>query len=113
MMSALLNALDQLKVCISKTLRPKLTRQFHPSYPSAKALTEDVMNDPEARKDIMHIRSGHFTPQLEQLMRNLRGYKMERPHGPKAVQSPHDLTANTGELDRSRIHRSLTDNDQY
>lgn len=54
------------------------------------------MNDPDAQKDIMHIRSGHFTPQLEQLMKNLRGHKMERPHGPKAVQSPHDLTATTG-----------------
>ena len=58
-------------------------------------MTQEIHNDPDQRKDIMHIRSGHFTPQLEEMMKALRGYKMERPHGPKAVQSAHDLTANT------------------
>jgi hypothetical protein len=65
------------------------------------------MNDPDARKDIMHIRSGHFTPQLEQLMKDIRGYKMERPHGPKAVQSRHDLAASTGKLRPILVSRGM------
>jgi len=81
LVSALLNAIDQLK--------------FHPSYSSAKALTDDVLNDPSSEKDIMRIKTGLFAPQLEEIMKALPGLKMERPHGPKAVQSQHDLTALT------------------
>jgi proteasome activator subunit 4 len=53
------------------------------------------MSDPNSEKDIMHIKSGLFVPQLKQIMSDLPGLKMERPHGPKAVQSQHDLTALT------------------
>ena len=79
----LLNAMDQLK--------------FHPSYPSAAALTNDILGDPHLEKDIMRIRSGVFTPQLQDIMSSLSKLMTERPHGPKAVLSAHDTSAMSSE----------------
>ena len=76
-------------------------KQFHPSYPSAKALTDDILSDPTDRKDIMQIRTAPFKPQMEEVMKTLPILKKDRPHGPKAVQSEHDLTANSSKLDVS------------
>lgn len=72
--------------------------QFHPSYPSAKALTDDILNDPTDQKDIMQIRTAPFKPQMEEIMKTLQVLKKDRPHGPKAVQSAHDLIANSSKL---------------
>lgn len=46
----------------------------------------------------MQIRSGHFSPQLKQIVEQLPKWKEERPHGPKAVQSEHDNAAMTSKL---------------
>lgn len=83
LMASVLNAIDQLK--------------FHPSYPSPAALTADVLNDPDMEKDIMHIRSGLFAPQLQEIVGSLPKWKEERPHGPKAPLSTHDTSAMTSE----------------
>jgi proteasome activator subunit 4 len=72
--------------------------QFHPSYPSAKALTDDILNDPFDAKDIMKIRSAPFQTKMQEIMETLPELKKDRPHGPKAVQSAHDLTANSSKL---------------
>lgn len=82
-MASVINAIDQLK--------------FHPSYPTPAALTQDVLNDPNGEKDIMHIRSGLFEPQLHEIVALLPKWKEERPHGPKAPLSTHDTSALTGE----------------
>lgn len=74
--------------------------QFHPSYPSAKALTDDILSDPTDEKDIMKIRSAPFQPQMQEIMKTLPELKKDRPHGPKAVQSAHDLTANSSKSSR-------------
>jgi proteasome activator subunit 4 len=71
--------------------------QFFPSYPSAKALLEDVLSDPQQTKDIMSIRTGTFETQLKEIVAKLPEWKAERPHGPKAVLSDHDNAAMTSE----------------
>jgi hypothetical protein len=76
--------------------------KFHPSYSSARALTDDILNDPADDKDIMKIRSAPFESRLADLKDKLSILKMERPHGPKAVQSDHDLTANASKSGCSR-----------
>ncbi|OCF42973.1 proteasome activator subunit 4 [Kwoniella heveanensis CBS 569] len=81
LMSSVLNAIDQLK--------------FYPSYPSAGALVETILSDPNDEKDLMHIRSGLFTPQLQHIIDSLPEWKKDRPHGPKAVLSTHDTAALT------------------
>ncbi|WWD21364.1 hypothetical protein CI109_105848 [Kwoniella shandongensis] len=81
LIASVLNAIDQLK--------------FYPSYPSAAALTAEILNDPNDEKDLMHIRSGLFVPQLQQIIDSLPEWKKERPHGPKAVLSTHDTAALT------------------
>jgi proteasome activator subunit 4 len=82
-MASVINAIDQLK--------------FHPSYPSAGALTSEILDDSGAEKDIMHIKTGLFTPQLEAIVASLPEWKEQRPHGPKAPLSQHDTSALTGE----------------
>ena len=81
LMASVINAIDQLK--------------FYPSYPSATALTDEVLQDTTSEKDIMQIRSGLFMPQLQKIMDSLPEWKAERPHGPKAVLSVHDTSALT------------------
>lgn len=78
-------------------LRTDGIAQFYPSYPSAAALTREVLDDVHSDTDIMHIRSGLFEPQLRKIMSDLPGFKAERPHGPKAVLSAHDTAALTSE----------------
>jgi proteasome activator subunit 4 len=46
----------------------------------------------------MQIRTAPFKPQMEEIMKTLPSLKKDRPHGPKAVQSAHDLTANSSRL---------------
>jgi proteasome activator subunit 4 len=87
-MASVINAIDQLK--------------FHPSYPSPAALTQDVLDDPNMEKDIMHVRSGLFMPQLQEVVESLPKWKEDRPHGPKAPLSKHDTSALTGEQLRPR-----------
>jgi proteasome activator subunit 4 len=58
-------------------------------------LTDDILSDPTDQKDIMKIRSAPFQPQMDKVMKTLPALKKDRPHGPKAVQSAHDLTANS------------------
>jgi hypothetical protein len=60
-------------------------------------------------KDIMHIRSGFFTPQLQEIMAQLPEWKKERPHGPKAVLSTHDTAAMTSEWSWSCETRGTDD----
>ncbi|KAK4685506.1 proteasome activator subunit 4, partial [Tremellales sp. Uapishka_1] len=81
LMASVMNALDQLK--------------FHPSYPSAAALTTAILEDTACEKDIMHIRSGYLTPYVESFMASLPEWRLERPHGPKASLSTHDTAALT------------------
>lgn len=69
--------------------------QWYPSYPSAAALTQAVLDDPKSENDIMHIKSGLFTPQLQQIMDSLPTWKQDRPHGPKAALSVHDTAVST------------------
>jgi proteasome activator subunit 4 len=95
LMASVLNAIDQLKVRPFPTCAESL--QFHPSYSSAAALTAEVLDDATFEKDIMHIRSGLFEPQLKKIMSSLPEWKAERPHGPKAVLSTHDTAALTSE----------------
>jgi proteasome activator subunit 4 len=85
--------------------------QFHPSYPSAKALTDDVLSDPADDKDLMCIRRAPFEARLTDLRDKLSVLKMERPHGPKAAQSEHDLTASSSE--RIYIVTSRRADDQF
>ncbi|KAK8843981.1 hypothetical protein IAR55_006774 [Kwoniella newhampshirensis] len=98
LMASVLNAIDQLK--------------FYPSYPSATALTTEILNDPSDEKDIMHIRSGLFVPQLQQIIDSLPEWKKERPHGPKAVLSTHDTAALTAlswlSVELSDVHAVAT-----
>ncbi|ORY33092.1 putative membrane protein [Naematelia encephala] len=98
LMASVLNAIDQLK--------------FHPSYPTTAALTEDVLNDTMAEKDIMHIRSGFFEPQLKEIITSLPAWKTERPHGPKAMLSTHDTVALTTlswlQVELSDVHAVAT-----
>ncbi|WVR08974.1 hypothetical protein IAU60_006033 [Kwoniella sp. DSM 27419] len=81
LISSVLNAIDQLK--------------FYPSYPSAAALTKDVLDDPTDENDLMRIRTGAFMPQLQKIVDSLPDWKADRPHGPKAVLSTHDTAAVT------------------
>ncbi|ORX39177.1 putative membrane protein [Kockovaella imperatae] len=81
LLASVLNAVDQLK--------------FHPSYPSASALTQDVLSDTSSEIDIMRLKSGPFMPQLKGIMQELEVLRKDRPHGPKAVLSPHDTSAVT------------------
>lgn len=64
-------------------------------YPTAHALIEDILNDPNCEKDIFKIRTGVFEPQLQGFITQLPQLKAERPHGPKAVLSAHDNSAIT------------------
>ena len=95
LMAAVLNAIDQLKVGLPLDGQPADDWQFHPSYPSAAALTSDVLDDVMSKQDIMHVRTGFFEPQLKTIMKSLPEWKTERPHGPKAVLSTHDTAALT------------------
>jgi proteasome activator subunit 4 len=45
---------------------------------------------------------------MEEIMRTLPILKKDRPHGPKAVQSEHDLTANSSELASTELFTKLT-----
>ena len=81
-MASVLNAMDQLK--------------FHPSYASPSALTEEILNDPNAEKDIMQTKTGLFRPQLEHIVSSFPAWKQDRPHGPKAQLSRHDTSAASG-----------------
>lgn len=79
LMASVINAVDQIR--------------WYPSYPDTATFVNDVLEDKEMKKDIMHIRSGRFEPQLKSIMAQLPGWKMERPHGPKAQLSDHDCAA--------------------
>jgi proteasome activator subunit 4 len=48
----------------------------------------------------MGIRSGVFDAQLKEIVAKLPEWKVERPHGPKAVLSDHDNAATTSEFKR-------------
>ena len=98
LMAAVLNAIDQLKVGLTSDEQLAKDWQFHPSYPSAAALTSEVLDDVLSKQDIMHIRTGLFEPQLKRIMESLPEWKTERPHGPKAVLSTHDTAALTSLL---------------
>lgn len=100
LMASVLNAIDQLKVgCLTPAGMLAHGNQFHPSYPSASALVNDILEDIMSEKDIMHGRTGAFEPQLKTIMTSLPEWKAERPHGPKAVLSAHDTAALTSESD--------------
>ncbi|WVQ63803.1 uncharacterized protein L199_001958 [Kwoniella botswanensis] len=98
LMASVLNAIDQLK--------------FYPSYPSVAALTADILSDPTDEKDLMHIRSGLFMPQLQNIVDSLPKWKEDRPHGPKAVLSTHDTAALTAlswlSVELSDVHAVAT-----
>nr|XP_019049698.1 proteasome activator subunit 4 [Kwoniella bestiolae CBS 10118]OCF28628.1 proteasome activator subunit 4 [Kwoniella bestiolae CBS 10118] len=98
LMASVLNAIDQLK--------------FYPSYPSVGALTAEILSDPSDEKDLMHIRSGLFMPQLQEIVESLPKWKEDRPHGPKAVLSTHDTAALTAlswlSVELSDVHAVAT-----
>ncbi|WVQ81077.1 hypothetical protein IAT38_003199 [Cryptococcus sp. DSM 104549] len=77
--SAMLNVIDQIK--------------FHPSYPTATALTAETLADPNDEKDIMHLRSGLFESAFSAAMSKLPELKESRSSGAKAVLSTHDNVA--------------------
>nr|ODN78210.1 proteasome activator subunit 4 [Cryptococcus depauperatus CBS 7841] len=81
MIASVLNAIDQLK--------------FYPSYPSATALVSDILSDPNDKMDVMHIRGACYQAEIDQIVNSLSELKKERPHGPVAITSVHDLTATT------------------
>lgn len=81
LIGSVLNGLDQLK--------------WNASYPTATTLVNDILADPEGSKDIMGIRSVPFQRQLDGIIANLKELRKTRPHGPKAILSPHDTTAVT------------------
>ncbi|BEI84863.1 hypothetical protein CcaverHIS002_0502640 [Cutaneotrichosporon cavernicola] len=81
LIGSVLNGLDQLK--------------WNASYPSAHALVDAVLDDPECNLDIMGIRNPPFQAQLTEIVARLQELRKERPHGPKAIMSAHDTTAVT------------------
>jgi proteasome activator subunit 4 len=80
-MGSVLNGIDQL--------------HWNASYPSATALINDILSDPERRKDVMRIRQTPFKTQLLDIVERLKVLRQERPHGPTAMMSAHDTTAVT------------------
>ncbi|WOO84927.1 Autophagy-related protein 22 [Vanrija pseudolonga] len=81
LMASVLNGLDQL--------------HWNASYPSATALVDTILSDPDDTKDIMGILHPPFMSRLQGIVDSLKEMRKDRPHGPKAIMSPHDTTAVT------------------